>query len=80
MMRRRGAEGLIYTGKRQDTRRWSILPHHTTSATTSPSTSHLLIPPVLIQPRPTTIRPIIDQLDTRPINIAAITIVRPIMD
>jgi hypothetical protein len=28
MIKRRGAEGSIYTGKRQDTRRWSILPHH----------------------------------------------------
>ena len=32
IVRRREAEGLIYTGKRQDTRRWSILPHHTTTS------------------------------------------------
>jgi hypothetical protein len=28
MIRRRGAEGLIYTGKRQDTKWWSSLPHY----------------------------------------------------
>ena len=28
MRRRKGAEGSIYTGKRQDTRRWSTLPHY----------------------------------------------------
>jgi len=26
--KKKGAEGSIYTGKRQDTRRWSILPYH----------------------------------------------------
>ena len=28
VIRRKEAEGLIYIGKRQDTRRWSILPHY----------------------------------------------------
>jgi hypothetical protein len=29
MLRRRRAEGSIYTGKRQDTKWWPSLPHHT---------------------------------------------------
>ena len=50
------------------------------SAAISPSTSRLLIPPILIQPRPIMVRLVMDQLDIKPISIVAIITVRPIAD
>jgi len=46
-----------------------------TATATASAAASPFIPPVSIQPQPTTVRPIMGQLDIRPINI-----VRPIME